>query len=98
MLFSWFRLVGNIPGTKVESGETLSSYVGSNPGQGTGLHRYVFLIYRQTSKLTFDEKRLTNLSSREDRRCFRISKFAEKYQLGNPVAGNFYLAEWDQPI
>lgn len=91
-------MIGNIPGTKLENGETLSAYVGSNPGQGTGLHRYVFLIYKQVSKLNFNEKRLTNLSSREDRRCFNIRKFADKYQLGNPVAGNFYLAEWHQPI
>jgi len=25
-----------------------------------GLHRYVFLVYKQPGKLTFDEKRLTN--------------------------------------
>lgn len=76
----------------------MSEYIGSGPGKDTGLHRYVFLIYKQNGKLNFDEKRLTNRSSREDRRSFRISKFAEKYQLGNPVAGNFYLAEWDDYV
>ncbi|PSN30334.1 OV-16 antigen [Blattella germanica] len=53
-------LVGNIPGNKVSEGETLSEYVGSGPPKGTGLHRYVFLVYKQPGKLKFDEPRLTN--------------------------------------
>lgn len=53
-------LVVNIPGDKVAEGETLSEYVGSGPPQGTGLHRYVFLVYKQNGKATFDEPRLTN--------------------------------------
>lgn len=53
-------LVGNIPGGRVDDGETLSAYVGSGPPQGTGLHRYVFLIYEQKEKLNFNEKRLPN--------------------------------------
>ncbi|KAF2885694.1 hypothetical protein ILUMI_20467 [Ignelater luminosus] len=66
-------LVGNIPGGEVAKGETLSEYVGSGPPQGTGLHRYVFLIYKQSGKLTFDEARLTN---REQTEIYR--KFEDK--------------------
>ncbi|XP_058056441.1 phosphatidylethanolamine-binding protein homolog F40A3.3-like [Anopheles bellator] len=51
-------LVGNIPGNDIAKGETLSAYVGSGPPFGTGLHRYVFLVYKQNGKLTFDEIRL----------------------------------------
>ncbi|KAJ6635498.1 OV-16 antigen [Pseudolycoriella hygida] len=92
---SWQHwLIVNIPGMDVQSGETLSEYIGSSPGQGTGLHRYVFLIYKQNGKLHFDEKYSNNRCSREDRRSFQITKFAEKYRLGTPVAGNFYLAQW----
>lgn len=29
-------LVGNIPGSEIAKGETLSAYVGSGPPQGTG--------------------------------------------------------------
>lgn len=78
----------------VENGETLSEYIGSGPGQDTGLHRYVFLVYKQNRRLNFDEKHSNNRCSREERRSFSINKFAEKYGLGNPVAGNFYLAQW----
>ncbi|CAB0003914.1 unnamed protein product [Nesidiocoris tenuis] len=87
-------LVVNIPGTDIGLGDALSPYIGSAPPPGTGLHRYVFLVYRQSDKLEFDEKRLTNQSA-EGREGFSISKFAEKYSLGDPIAGNFYTAQYD---
>ncbi|XP_045465982.1 phosphatidylethanolamine-binding protein homolog F40A3.3-like [Harmonia axyridis] len=90
-------LVGNIPGNDVSKGETLSAYVGSGPPQGTGLHRYVFLVYKQNGKIDFDEKRLPN-NSAEGRGCFSIKKFAAKYNLGQPVAGNLYQAQWDDYV
>ncbi|XP_065341880.1 protein D2-like isoform X1 [Cloeon dipterum] len=90
-------LVGNIPENKIAEGETLSEYVGSGPPQGTGLHRYVFLVYKQSGQLTFDEPRLTNRSG-DNRGKFSIRKFAAKYNLGNPVAGNFYQAQWDDYV
>uniref|UniRef100_A0A1L8EBV7 Putative phosphatidylethanolamine-binding protein n=1 Tax=Haematobia irritans TaxID=7368 RepID=A0A1L8EBV7_HAEIR len=90
-------LVGNVPGSDVSAGEVLSAYVGSGPPEGTGLHRYVFLVYKQDGKLTFDETRLPN-NSGDGRGCFKISAFAQKYKLGNPIAGNFYQAEWDDYV
>ena len=90
-------LVGNIPGNNVADGETLSEYVGSGPPPNTGLHRYVFLVYKQPGKLTFDEKRLTNRSG-DDRAMFKIENFATKYNLGAPVAGNFYQAKYDDYV
>lgn len=33
--------------------------------------------------------------SDENRAKFLISKFAAKYNLGNPIAGNFFQAEYD---
>ncbi|KAL0818142.1 hypothetical protein ABMA28_008666 [Loxostege sticticalis] len=90
-------LVGNIPGGNVAGGETLSAYVGSGPPQGTGLHRYVFLVYKQPGKLSFDEPRLTNTSG-DNRPMFSIAKFATKYNLGDPIAGNFYQAQYDDYV
>ncbi|KAL7014700.1 hypothetical protein ACKWTF_016076 [Chironomus riparius] len=87
-------LIGNIPGKNISKGEVLSDYVGSGPPEKTGLHRYIFLVFKQSGKLTFDEPRLTNRSA-DNRGCFKIQKFADKYNLGVPVAGNFYQAEWD---
>ncbi|XP_013193309.2 protein D3 isoform X2 [Amyelois transitella] len=90
-------LVGNIPGDNVAAGDTLSAYVGSGPPQGTGLHRYVFLVYKQPSKLNFDEPRLTNTSD-ANRGKFSIAKFAAKYKLGDPIAGNLYQAQYDDYV
>lgn len=90
-------LVGNIQGGNIASGTTLSEYIGSGPPPDTGLHRYVFLIYKQNEKLTFDEPRLTNRSG-DNRGGFSIAKFAKKYNLGNPVAGNFYQAKFDDYV
>ena len=90
-------LVGNIPGCDVSKGEVLSAYIGSGPPKDTGLHRYVFLIYKQSRKLEFEEKRLPN-NSGDGRGGFKIETFAKKYNLGQPIAGNFYHAEWDDYV
>ncbi|KAF6217238.1 hypothetical protein GE061_001592 [Apolygus lucorum] len=87
-------LVGNIPGSDVSKGEVLSEYVGSGPPKGTGLHRYIFLVYEQPKKLEFDEKRLPNTSG-DNRGLTSIQKIADKYNLGSPIAGNLFQAEWD---
>ncbi|XP_076060890.1 protein D3-like [Oratosquilla oratoria] len=86
-------LVVNVPGTNVDQGETLSQYVGSGPPKGTGLHRYVYLVFKQPGQLSCDEPKLTNTSG-DHRGCFSIKKFASKYNL-KLVAGNFYQAEYD---
>ena len=62
-----------------------------------GLHRYVWLAYKQPGPLTCDEPRLTNRSG-EHRGGFSIRRFAAKYQLGQPVAGNLYQAQWDDYV
>ncbi|XP_063541531.1 phosphatidylethanolamine-binding protein homolog F40A3.3-like [Cydia strobilella] len=90
-------LVGNIPGNNVAAGEVLSGYIGSGPPDGTGIHRYVYILYKQPGKLSFDEPRLTNKSI-DGRASFSTKKFAEKYNLGAPVAGNFYRAQFDDYV
>jgi len=91
-------LVVNIPEARVADGKTLSEYVGSGPPKGTGLHRYVFLVYKQPNgSIETDEKKLTNRSG-ENRGNFSIRNFAKKYNLGNPLAGNFFQAAWDDYV
>uniref|UniRef100_T1IIP5 Phosphatidylethanolamine-binding protein n=1 Tax=Strigamia maritima TaxID=126957 RepID=T1IIP5_STRMM len=90
-------LIINIPGNEVSKGDVLSDYIGSGPLQGTGLHRYVYLVYKQQNKITSDEPKLEN-NSLEKRSNFKIKNFAKKYNLGEPIAGNFYQAEWDDYV
>jgi phosphatidylethanolamine-binding protein (PEBP) family uncharacterized protein len=44
-------VVVNIPGSDVSKGDVLSTYIGAGPPKGTGLHRYVFLVYEQSAKI-----------------------------------------------
>ncbi|KZC10568.1 Phosphatidylethanolamine-binding protein like protein F40A3.3, partial [Dufourea novaeangliae] len=90
-------LVGNIPGADISKGEVLSEYIGAGPPKDTGLHRYVFLLYKQPGKITFDENRLTNRSG-DNRGLFSIKKFAAKHKIGDPIAGNMFQAEFDDYV
>lgn len=66
--------------------------------KGTGLHRYVYLIYKQPGKIeTGNLKKLTNKSG-DHRGKFSIAKFAKDHNLGDPVAGNLYQAQWDDYV
>lgn len=87
-------LVGNVRGSDVATGDVITDYLGSGPPKGTGLHRYVFLVFKQKERIEFDEPRTSN-TSRAHRLSFSIRKFAGKYGLGQPIAGNFYVAQWD---
>ncbi|KAM4808475.1 phosphatidylethanolamine-binding protein 1-like [Rhinophrynus dorsalis] len=90
-------LVVNMKGNDINSGCVLSDYVGSGPPKGTGLHRYVWLVYEQTELLKCDEQILCNRSG-DHRGMFKVASFCKKYKLGTPVAGTCYQAEWDDYV
>lgn len=90
-------LVVNMKGNDVGSGCVISDYVGSGPPKGTGLHRYVWLVYEQSAELKCSEPVLTNRSG-DNRGKFKIQAFRKKYGLGSPVAGSCYQAEWDDYV
>jgi len=91
-------LVVNIPGTNVKSGEALAEYVGAGPPKGTGLHRYVLLVYKQSGKIQDKEHgHLTNRSG-DKRGGWKAETFVKKHHLEGPVAGNFFQAEWDDYV
>ncbi|EDW14717.1 protein D2 [Drosophila mojavensis] len=90
-------LVVNIPGNNVAQGDALAEYVGAGPPKDTGLHRYVFLVYAQPKKLVFSGNRVSN-KSRRSRTKFHIKQFAEHHRLGQPIAGTFFMAEYDEYV
>lgn len=47
-------LVANIPGDFVEKGDTIAEYLRPFPLKGTGFHRYVFVLYKQNGKVSYD--------------------------------------------
>ncbi|XP_066277212.1 phosphatidylethanolamine-binding protein homolog F40A3.3-like [Branchiostoma lanceolatum] len=87
-------VVVNIPRTDWSKGEVLTDFVGAGPPPKTGLHRYVFLVYKQPGKLECDEERLPNTSGK-NRGGWSARNFVKKYNLGDPVAGNLFQAEFD---
>ncbi|VDO47065.1 unnamed protein product, partial [Onchocerca flexuosa] len=92
------RLVTNIPGRNISEGEMVAEYVGAGAPKGTGFHRYVFLVYKQPGFIEDPEEGHVTKRSREKRRYFRIAKFAKKHNLGNPIAGNFFMAQYDDYV
>ncbi|KAF7995061.1 hypothetical protein HCN44_004533 [Aphidius gifuensis] len=90
-------LVGNIPEDKVDRGEVLTEYIGPAPPKNSGKHRYVFLLYKQNQgAITFTERRLGTHDKSRSR--FSIKKFADKYNLEGPIAGNYFLAQYDTQV
>lgn len=87
-------LVVNIPSNKISEGKTMVEYIGSGPPEGTGLHRYIFLLFKQQGKLE-PEEAVTGKTSLAGRLDFSIRDYAKKYNLGQPVAANYYQAQYD---
>uniref|UniRef100_A0A1I7U2V2 Phosphatidylethanolamine-binding protein n=1 Tax=Caenorhabditis tropicalis TaxID=1561998 RepID=A0A1I7U2V2_9PELO len=88
-------LVVNIPGNDISKGDTLSEYIGAGPAPKTGLHRYVYLIYKQSGRIEDAEHgRLTN-GSGDKRGAWKTADFVAKHGLGTPLFGNLYQAEYD---
>lgn len=55
----WF--VMNIPESAVEKGDEVFGYIGAGPPRNTGLHRYIFLVYKQPrGKIKHSEPRASN--------------------------------------
>lgn len=90
-------LVANIPGNDVGKGDVLAEYIGSGPPKGTGLHRYVFLVYHQKNGKLVSPMKITK-TSRDGRLNFSIRSFAQTNNLGEPVAANFYKAQYDDYV
>jgi phosphatidylethanolamine-binding protein (PEBP) family uncharacterized protein len=91
-------LVVNIPGENLNKGDTLAAYVGSGPPQGTDLHRYVFVTYKQPELMDIKDIKIIPNNSRDGRMKFSIQKFADDHKLGPPIAGNMYQAQYDEYV
>ena len=89
-------VVVNIPGSEVAKGDTLIEYIGSGPPLGTGLHRYVYLLYEQKAKVTSNLKISDKMLN--GRPGFSAKKFAKDNNLGEPIAANFYQAQYDDYV
>jgi phosphatidylethanolamine-binding protein (PEBP) family uncharacterized protein len=87
-------LVVNIQGRYLVDGmlygEVLTNYMGPSPPQGSGYHRYFLYLFKQPNEsMHFD-------AVPASRSQFNPEEFANKYNLGEPVAVNFFIAEFQE--
>ena len=63
----------------------------------SGLHGYCLFVFKQPGKIKVDMKKIEKYSLLP-RRSFKTQAFAEKHNLGTALAGNFFLAEYDDYV
>ncbi|SPP88128.1 protein D3 [Drosophila guanche] len=86
----------NIPGSNVSQGQVIAEYIGAGPREGSGLHRYVFFVFKQNEKIVSDK--FINKTTREGRVSVKVRDYITKYNFGAPVAGNFFQAKYDDYV
>jgi len=82
-------VVTNIPGSDVSKGDVVSSYMGAGPPKGSGLHRYIFLLYKQPGNIKAAKLNDTGMN----RASWKVREFAKAHGLGHPVGAAFYVAQ-----
>ena len=83
-------MVINIPGSgNVSQGTPKAKFNPSAPPAGTGLHRYLFLLYKQPRRLYG----INNVVDIWDRASFNVTAFVEKHELGKPILATYYKTQ-----
>lgn len=67
-------------------GQHQMAYGSPAPGPRTDLHRYVILMWEHAG-------RRISVPKPSSRAKFNVKQFIEKNKLGDPIAGNFFLAQ-----
>nr|XP_018915362.1 PREDICTED: protein D1-like isoform X2 [Bemisia tabaci]XP_018915363.1 PREDICTED: protein D1-like isoform X2 [Bemisia tabaci]XP_018915364.1 PREDICTED: protein D1-like isoform X2 [Bemisia tabaci] len=84
-------LVVNIPRVDIYNGKTLTEYIGPIAPKNSGLHRVVFLMFRQKGPIEPDEPLITVINRGPNIRTrFLPRNFSAKYSLSDPIAVNFF--------
>lgn len=100
-------LMVNVPGQGV-GGRQIAPYIGSGPPPGTGIHRYTFLVFDEGSRPKdyssvvpmdlVNIGRRVNWNFQDNGKTCTFRDFAKWVNLGDPIAGNFYTAQWDSQV
>lgn len=99
-------LVVNIPSTPAGGralagggaggGDQWAPYVGPAPPQGSGLHRYAFLLYAQPfGRIPTVDAELNDTNNTLRRFGWRTGEMVGRHRMGSPVAGNFFYAQFN---
>lgn len=89
-------LIGNIPGSKILSGDVLVDYMQPIPARGTGYQRHVFVLFEQDRNISYESERRDQPCISLRKRDFKTRKFYQKYSEHlTPVAFRFFQCKWD---
>lgn len=94
-------VVLNIPQSSVAEGVTVVPYSGPKPARGTGLHRYVFSLYKQ--KKSFLQQQIDSCRAFFSKRALVGKSYdwirsQSAVLLNVPVGVEAFLAEWDESV
>ncbi|XP_047498243.1 39S ribosomal protein L38, mitochondrial-like [Penaeus chinensis] len=90
----------NIPHKQPQKGTEVVQYDPPRPAQGSGSHRVVFLLYLQQAAIPPDDPALPKARScqKSGRDVVDLDAMSRDLGLKGPVAGNYFLAEWDVTV
>ncbi|KAK6185416.1 hypothetical protein SNE40_007658 [Patella caerulea] len=92
-------MIGNISGSDVSTGEVLCDYLPPFPPRGTGLLRYVFVLYEQTGQIDYSSmKKTANCISLSERTFSTVDFYGRCQDKLTPAALSFFQAEWDPSV
>ena len=98
-------VVVNIPGDQVSEGTVVLPYLGPAPAKGSGMHRFVFSLYRQTT--LFNAQQVDDCVKHfRVRQGIRTHNFMTSLQGGEginmidstPVGIEAFLCEWENGV
>ena len=91
-------MVSNVKGSDLSQGSVNVPYLQPFPAFGTGFHRYVFILFKQSSPVDlskFNESGPVSLKGR----TFRTSQFFNEYKDQLTPAGlAFFQSDWDSSL
>ncbi|XP_034835481.2 protein D2-like [Maniola hyperantus] len=84
-------IIVNIQSNNLAKGDYLTCYYPVTPYPGSGYHRYVIVLYKQTKKIDVTTPEMQN--RHKNLTNFSMNDFASRYGLGECIAANFFLSQ-----
>uniref|UniRef100_A0A2K6SEL4 Large ribosomal subunit protein mL38 n=1 Tax=Saimiri boliviensis boliviensis TaxID=39432 RepID=A0A2K6SEL4_SAIBB len=89
----------NIPGNRVAEGQETCPYLPPFPARGSGIHRLVFLLFKQDQLIDFSEDMRPSPCYQLAQRTFRTFDFYKKHQEAmTPASLSFFQCRWDDSV
>lgn len=82
----------------MSKGETIAEYLQPFPPKGTGYHRHIFILYKQTKKLDFTNLKKPNSFNLTDRTFSTLDFYRERQDDLTPAGLAFFQSDWDTSL